>query len=491
MKLSAFFFLIALFYIPALPIAFSQPSSSPSMEQSEQELIKARRANEEAQADYYRAQTEKLHEQPNPKSLWQSIKENPASLLGAIAALVALISFIYNYRATLRNQRDTQFYEALKRFGDKDSPTVRSSAAGILAQMGMRKAYRYRVLLKKPFIKREHHQYLSTTLDQLITGLLLEENLVCLSAISDAIKELVPYDPKMSIQKLYEANLRIQNDLCILLSRLWSIWGSKPPVDLLDKEWERVSHLAGYDKWVLQDFIKRHDSIFTNSLERFSVTYKTLTDEQRREILIDIEKMLEIASMRLKSNVRLFCLALHEPLRQQKDEFRFYGIFLVSGDLMEIDLRLIGFGGSSQLTGVAFYSSDLSGGGYVDAYLNGAGLSRSNLSDTWLTRANLKFAGLQGAILTAARLHSAYIDDSTKLDGANWWKADFFHYLPAERNNVDSRLLDNLFRRYGDTVPKDTNELHSSVRLYLESRKEPERATEKPIEDDSQLINTV
>lgn len=139
--------------------ASAQPESNP-----ERRLIEKRIANEEAQAEYYREQTKKLSEPAKTKTFWDNIKDNPASALGvlgaALVAFVALISFIFNYRATLRNQQDTQFYEALKRFGDTDSPAGRSSAAGILAQMSMRRV---------GFRRRKRPYYL-TAFNQLTAG---------------------------------------------------------------------------------------------------------------------------------------------------------------------------------------------------------------------------------------------------------------------------------------------------------------------------------
>src|SRR5687767_12806285 len=86
------------------------PSVSPSP--SEQvELMKARRRNEEAQAEYYLAQAKRL-EAPAKKSFSQGILENPVSVAGFIgasfAALVALLTFLLNYKATVRAQRDAQ-----------------------------------------------------------------------------------------------------------------------------------------------------------------------------------------------------------------------------------------------------------------------------------------------------------------------------------------------------------------------------------------------
>ena len=43
---------------------------------------------------------------------------------------------IWEHCEQRRSQHDTQFYEALKRFGDKDSPAVRASGAALIAQLG-------------------------------------------------------------------------------------------------------------------------------------------------------------------------------------------------------------------------------------------------------------------------------------------------------------------------------------------------------------------
>ena len=82
---------------------------------------------------------------------------------GAIsAAIVALMSLAFNYRSTLQSQRDTQFYEALKRFGDEDSHILRSTAAGLLAQMGTKRVISF----------RQRRPYQDTALTQLLEGFL-------------------------------------------------------------------------------------------------------------------------------------------------------------------------------------------------------------------------------------------------------------------------------------------------------------------------------
>lgn len=173
----------------------------------------ARKANDEAQAEYYRAQTEKLRAKPASVSFFQKVSENPGSVLSVIgafvAALVALLSFFFNYRATLRNQRDIQFYEALKRFGDKDSATVRFSAAGLIGELGTRPGRR----------KTHRGPYFHTALAQLSGGIQLEENPTVLTSIADASRRLAEIDPGAVITKVYETNLALEENLTINLAK--------------------------------------------------------------------------------------------------------------------------------------------------------------------------------------------------------------------------------------------------------------------------------
>src|SRR6266550_6722157 len=188
--MTLFTLLVIVFTVPA---GASQSSPQPSAEQpraADQELINAQKANESAQAEYYRELTRKLHEpSPTPimrKSFSDNVAENPASVIGIVgtilaalfAALVGLTTLFVNSRSAAKAQRDTQFYEALKRLGDKDSPTIRSSAAGLLAQMAQTKdrevtafELRLRSYLpkkKKPFVEFDpHFPYFTTARDQL------------------------------------------------------------------------------------------------------------------------------------------------------------------------------------------------------------------------------------------------------------------------------------------------------------------------------------
>lgn len=105
-------------------------SSDPALDT---ELRRAQRDEVDAERKYYQAEAEKATAKPR---LWERIVPLITPVGALLAAVVAFLSFSFNYRSTLLNQQDTQFFEALKRFGDKDSPAVRVSAAGLLAELG-------------------------------------------------------------------------------------------------------------------------------------------------------------------------------------------------------------------------------------------------------------------------------------------------------------------------------------------------------------------
>ena len=83
-------------------------------------------------------------------SLWRRAFDNPSQLLSSFvtavgtiiaAVIIALLAFrqfrishdlaLKSQQHILQAQVETQFYEALRRFGNPDSPAARSSAAGL------------------------------------------------------------------------------------------------------------------------------------------------------------------------------------------------------------------------------------------------------------------------------------------------------------------------------------------------------------------------
>lgn len=95
-------------------------------------------------------------------------------------------------------------------------------------------------------------------------------------------------------------------------------------------------------------------------------------------------------------------------------------------------------------------------------------LHHGSLRDGWLSRAQLDNAGLEDMDLTNTKFAEAQINSLTNLKESNWWKSDY--YLPVG-GDVDAPLLEKLFEKHGNEVPKDPNEVHASVRSFIEAKK--------------------
>lgn len=151
------------------------------------ELVRAQIEKEKAAAEYYRGQLEIARQEAKDKSpqhyasvIDKYTHKDPADFVESVAAILGVllifVMFVSTFRMVKRDQRDARFFEALKRFGDPSSPALRSSSAGILAQMGRMK------------------EYSDTALDQLVSGLILEDDPVVRTSAANAIRGLARGD---------------------------------------------------------------------------------------------------------------------------------------------------------------------------------------------------------------------------------------------------------------------------------------------------------
>lgn len=160
----------------------------------QKELFKAQTQLTKVQAEYYRGQLELYRRQveaQTPKSWWKRMIHDPADTVGAagtvLGAFVLIGLVALNASSARRFRRDSQFYEALKWFGDENSPFMRSSAAGLLARMGRHREFSLwwedgRFGWQSP--------YRQTALDQLKARLSVEENAAVTEAIKGAFEQL-------------------------------------------------------------------------------------------------------------------------------------------------------------------------------------------------------------------------------------------------------------------------------------------------------------
>jgi hypothetical protein len=456
------------------------PNVTPSVTREDRELTDARRRNEEAQAEYYRAQTEKLNQPGTSKSFWRTLSDN-AAILGALtAALVALATLFINQRTALRARKDTEFYEALKRFGDKDSPTVRATAAGLLARISdtafftfprRRPDWPWRLLQKKwwqkipVWLKKRvvTHPYFDTALDQLITGLSIEEHPTVVAAMIDAIEHLIPNNSDRAIDQLYIANRRLQIELVEQIAWLSAMfWRDN------EKVWKVASSFTGYRREVLEKVPRLHPAEFNVAHQAALLSVGTTDEHLRRPIEDATRQRLKAIGSRLRDNVALLVDSLH--MRRDNKWLDLRGVFLAEAKFLE-GTKLVW----AQLPAALLCDADLSG---------------SNLRYADLTEAHLEGAKLLKVDLEFASLFNTQIDKETKFAGTSWWKASFEPGFSSRRINldpfsVDRRLLGQLVAQLGELTAEQLTEASLSVTRYMKERKRPpsESSAKIPAED--------
>lgn len=437
---------------------------SKTLTPEEQDLLKAQKANEEAQAEYYREQTNKLR-QPAPKSFTQSVYDNPASVVGVvgtilgaiIVALVSLTTLYYNSRNSIRAQQDSQFYEAMKRMGDEDSPTLRASAASLVALMAHQEWGKLALSEEPPLLElKKWKPYFNTAVNQLLTGHLLETNSVATESIKKALQQLLPLVPDIDAitGELYIANLSFQNELASLIAEFFVVRGkpSDPAEVQKHKDLEQLESVIGFDSESLRKLISDNSS-FT---DRFA-TYQSIIDQQnnadRGQLRSALHDKLRMAAGHLRANVDVFCTALEklQPkafLDKPPDRFlfSFENVFLVGGHIKDANLSKINF---------------------TRANLKGMELQNVNLAYADLRKANLQAVKMVGGSLSNAQLSTADLDSAhfsqVDLTNAPWWEADF-----SKRDEATNKLLRYLYR-HNKSVPDDLRNVHASVRPFLDS----------------------
>ncbi|MBC7911288.1 MAG: pentapeptide repeat-containing protein [Pyrinomonadaceae bacterium] len=497
--------LLMLFICIFVAIALAQAPSDtkPTLSPEEQELLRARKANEEAQAEYYREQTNKLR-QPPPvatpppgKTFWQSVAENPASVVGVIGtilgaiivAFVSLTALYFNSRNAIKAQQDSQFYEAMKRMGDNDSPTLRASAAGLLALMAQDEWREPSLSKKWPFFKLERSKpYFHTAVDQLMTGHLLENNPVAIESIKNALQQLVPlvpHDLSAITHDLHAANLSLQDQLASLIAEFFVISNCQEPPKAWENEqdeelWEQLKSATGYEAHSLRKLVINSRS-FNNRFGNYRLIIDAQTTGDRGQFLSDLYDSLKVVSGHLRANVPLFCTALSKlqpkdaPPPSSLNSFYFERAFLVDGKIeREANLSHIGFM-NANFSGMKLYDVNL-----ANASLNSSTLSvlmeGGSLRNAWLMGAEFGGAWIRGVDMTDARLAEAKIPMGLS---SNWWQANFYTTNPVPE--VDSKLLEHLFEKQG--VPTDPTEVHTSVLTYLNTYLESKQAKSEPTQD--------
>jgi hypothetical protein len=462
-------------------------NSSPS----DDDIKHAQRDELDAERKYYQAQTANIAaKQP----LWQRLAPVITPVGALLAAFVALFSFVSNYQTTLRNQQDTQFFEALKRFGDKDSPPVRASAAGLLAELGTRR------------------RFLRTSLDQLTVGLLLEENAVVLEAIRDALLKLMELESWSTLWALRQQNLTLQKELAQVLTDFLAVESQEQNAAITDEVWQTAAAVSGFRPLILQTLVKRVESIRELGKTPFVRSLEDSRLRRRRGIVesVTVAESLRKAAARLRSNLTVLTEAI---LRFQSGSLM-DAAFLSGADfgiatthklqISDSQLQDIkGLGGGlpnstlyhSEFQGADWYNTNLEGSALFSSGFEGARLSKVNLQNADLQFSRLAGATLSECKLDGAKLYKVEIDDTTDFYKTNWWAADF-----TRVGELDEALLTKLHDRvlrvkneydsfsiFGSEVNLTNwlDKAHPAVRDFVVARQRMQSETPVPSDPDA------
>lgn len=401
-------------------------------------LSEAQKRNQDAQAKYYEWQVN--------RGIFEKLTDNPAAVAAFLAALVAFITFYFNYRITQRNQADTQFYEALKRFGDKDSAAVRSSAVATLAQMAKMEGRDINPLRPVSGLKSKKRRYCDTSYIQLIMGLLFEKNQYNLLQIRDALYQIIDQirdgESEVITYALDNANRRLQTEVLTALADFLVANSAARTTDTEDVKsdiWEDAP-ASLYQPAVFKILADQQASLFSHLVSESLLKYVTLTEKQRPKNLATTYQNLALATYRMYLIVDIFCRALRTSgsIRTLKRE---YPLFLVNANLVGADIAEVNL---------------------RNALLIGAKFNKANLRG-----AKMQGAKLEGADLDGTCLYCAFIDKDTDLHNVEWWRANFFH---ENGTYIDRKIIRELAENYPE--PAGASGIHESVTAYKRSRGE-------------------
>jgi hypothetical protein len=161
------------------PAAAPTPTGTPAS---------AKDANYLSQSKYYDAQRNSIEQQT---SLWW-ISAGPW-LASFALGIVALYQFLANYRISLETERNTQYANAVKQFGNKKSPALRAAGAALIGAKGADRRDPSQNWLKLsgigPHLPHYPNEEIAST--HLATGLLIEDDVEVLSAMSLAFQQII------------------------------------------------------------------------------------------------------------------------------------------------------------------------------------------------------------------------------------------------------------------------------------------------------------
>lgn len=431
-----------------------------------------------AETNFYRAQTAKLQSED---AGWHAVLTIVTPGVALLAVVVSFISFYFNLRAIAKTQlktmelardvqndarqqqRDTQFFEALKRFGDVTSPSTRASAAGLIAQLAISEQGRA-------------HYYFQASLDQLSSGLLIESNEIVLRAMVDAMGTLSRLDAQAVLSRHYEANLKLQVDLAHAINWFLITQGSSSArVERAAEPMALASIHTRYKQSTLITLFQRYGEpppVFFLDLRR---RYEACTSLEQREEQEKAVVGLKTVGLQLHANA----LGVVSALRQfSPADFRDGTAFERSShDHQRLEFRSSPISLPQRLDNIFLAEADLSFLNLRDASLSGAHLECCKLTLADLRNAVLYNAQLNGAGLDFAKIAGAKLKGASVKGRTFWWRMNFGTTDNNEDSTIDEELLHDLYRRFGNFVPPSLEGplglTRGPVRAYIEQMRTP------------------
>jgi uncharacterized protein YjbI with pentapeptide repeats len=447
------FFCLAVFLVCGLDRSVFSAEPPPSGDA----LTQAQIENQKAQARYYARQSDR-------RGFWRSLREFGWPVGVVAVGVAAIIAVGLNQRANLRFRTDTEFYETIRRFSQKEDSASRLVAAGVLGQMGLRR-----------------NRFYEYAFDQLSLGLLSEPDSYVREAIRLAMGRLVKKHPSKSLHKLEAMNRTLRESVSEALYRFFIVRGGNSPDRIPENEWTHAERITEFDRPSLKNLF---DSL---PRERIAQALKSARKVKNSMEALDEEtaaRALAIAAEELRSNIKSISESLFylnsEPAGFlgrifQTNEFRsFSSTFLAGAEFRNLQSFRIC---RAVLRNANMASANLKRASLLEADLSNADLSHAKLSfvdckGTRLTGAILKNADLSGAKIQNTDLSGVDLSDAIfrgtviapgALQGTQWWKADFRHQrslLKVVYTNLKTELpdLEHLYLR---------GELHQSVLDFI------------------------
>ena len=384
-------------------------------------LTQAQIENQRAQATYY-------HRQADRRGFWRNLREYGGSIGAAVAAVVAIISFGLNYRATLRSRTDAKFYEALNLFAESRNPSVRSSAAGLLEQMGSTRK-----------------RFYQTAFDQLAVALLAEREDNTRNAIRTAFSRLVELDPAAALSKLKATNRNLRDALAEAFCRFCVVRSVKKIEMIPDSVWEEAEEATSYNRDALTGLVQLvPDDNIAAKWSAAARTYRTRGNSDKDDCLASTRSDLSDGAERLRSNIRSLSESLilldgkagQNSSSRSKATKSFALAFLVGATFRDLQGGKIS---RSIVCGADFTAANLTRAVLLDSDLSTANFGNAKLCQTECTGINFVGAVLKQADLTGAKFYNSDLTDADltatrfrntsiapdAFERTEWWKADF------------------------------------------------------------------